>query len=137
MPFNDNQKPVMYQTAPLAGGNPVHALLGAAGQVALRYNITAWQYNLWDGVGWRNCPDQAYWEPPIPVRAFTMLRTNETDATIEFNLAGYGPGWGENETLYQIHVVNTLPTRMQWTKRITRVYLAGSNSNFTELYMDA
>jgi hypothetical protein len=142
MPCNDSQKLITYQTSPLSqGGNPVHALLGAAGQVALRNNGGTYQYNLWDGTLWHDCPNQAEWEVPIPVRGIYLRRltgqTVETEATIEFDFVGYGPGWGNNQTMYQIKTINTLTTRQRHPYRIFKVYLTGSSSNFTELYMDA
>lgn len=140
-----NQIPLI-QHGNIPDGNAVVATLGEKGQISIRYNVSAWQYNLWDNTGWHNCSDQTSYVPPIPIRAILMIRTGQIEATIEYDSPGYGEavrnttGWGYNGSAspaYQTKIINTLPTQVQWVKCPTKIWLAGSSSNFTELYMSA
>jgi hypothetical protein len=146
---HNGQFPVVCTTAILPAIT-IAQISGERGQVALRYSGATWQFNLWDNVGWQTCPDQASWVPPILVRGVVMHRVvsevTYTDAVIEYNSYSYGVGtvserdFGYNGTvypMYQSKISNLLTTRNRWVISPSRIWLAGSTSTFTEIYLSA
>jgi hypothetical protein len=126
-------------------GNPTYAILGEAGQVAIRKNGSSWEFNLWNNEGWQTCPSQTVYIPPISVRGIYLHRISGeityTDAVLVFDEFGYGDQWGSSATVdsaypaYRSGIRNTLTTRVLHTKRIISIDLA--NSTFTEAYLSA
>jgi hypothetical protein len=137
--YHQDQSPLNYE-AIMGAGNPVRELARAKCQIAIRSHLTGWQINNWrDGGGWELLPNQDVYVPTICVRAFTLYRTSQDTpedwATVQYDAPGYGPDWQETNR-YQIAIVNTLRTGVPYYKQITKLWLAGSESNFNYIYLD-
>lgn len=129
----------------LTPGDPTRELLRAKYQVTVRYNSDT---SLWEvatnadvGTKWVTTPSQVDYIPPICVRSFILYRevagTEQDWATLQYDAPGIEGIWGANTAyLYQIRISNKLRTGTAYDKQLTRVYLAGSDSNFTEIYLD-
>lgn len=140
MPIHhEGQSPLNYE-AIMGAGNPVRELARAKCQVAIRANVAGWQINNWrTGGNWELLPTQDIYVPEICVRSFTLVRLTGSDyedwSTVQFNTPGYGPSW-QTANRYQIAIQNTLRTGVPYHKQITKLWLAGSESNFNYIYMD-
>jgi hypothetical protein len=140
MPIRSQVQLPKFHFSNLPNGAENAAILGEGIQVALRYSGGHWQENKWDGNGWQTLSNEDYYEPEIPVRGVVAINSTNLTAVVQFDLVGYGSvtvdRWNDNVS-YQTGVINTLNAGQQYSKRITRVYLAGSSSSFTEIYLSA
>jgi hypothetical protein len=121
----------------MTGMQAVKALVGAVVCVGLQYTGSVWQFNLWGGAGWVNCPKQDQYCPPIFVRQVSLLDATNTNRSITFDLAGDGEtaiAGDSGNYPYQLGIDEILATNVGHARHITRVWLGATTATSIRLY---
>ena len=117
----------------LTGVQSIKVLAPAVVAQAVRINPeddTTWQYNNFDGVGWRTCPDQTLFIPDIRVRNVNVVDTSGGIKKITYDLSGTGAtSILDNKLSYQTQISEILKTNESWDRHITKLYFGSDNTD--------
>ena len=133
---SNTQVPVNYG-ALMSAGDPVRELIGARATVAVRNNGGTWQYHLFDNTAnkWLDLATQNSYVPPLHVKGITLVSGTDDWATVQYDAPGHGPYWKQNDE-NQCSIIRTMRTGVIHPIQVTKLWLLGSSSNFTEIYLD-
>lgn len=109
---------------------PGNSITGIAQQISLKLDGT-WKINRWDGNGWVATPVQTEYEVEIPIRIITASGGTGSVPVVEYDLAGYSSDMAY--TKYQINIISSFEEYAEKIRRITKVHLSGSSSDFTQV----
>jgi hypothetical protein len=113
-------------------------ILGGRLAVTVAKNGGTWQYNLNDGNGFINCPNQAQYDIPLKVRAMNLCDPTNANVVIQYDSIGRGDYRTlPTATSYQIGITERLVTNVRHAEAVVRVYLNGSSTTATNIVFHA